>query len=129
MLHAERAAASTLRFIPLSSLIRSFTYRVTLRLTWRSQMERFVGIEDARSSLGRLVDEVATTGDVVALTKRGKALAVLVSRDEYAQMKLAATERARAELADALDAARTAVQKAGLEATVIDEAIAAARQL
>jgi len=92
-------------------------------------MERFVGIEDARSSLGRLVDEVATTGDVVALTKRGKALAVLVSRDEYAQMKLAATERARAELADALDAARTAVQKAGLEATVIDEAIAAARQL
>lgn len=92
-------------------------------------MERFVGVEDARGSLGRLVEEVAATGDVVALTKRGKALAVLVSRGEYVQMKLAETERARAELGDALEAVRRAVRKAGLEVDVIDEAIAAARQL
>jgi len=92
-------------------------------------MERFVGVEDARGSLGRLVEEVAASGDVVALTKRGKALAVLVSRDEYAQMKLAASEHARAELADALGAARRAVREAGLDVEVIDEAIAAARQL
>ena len=46
-------------------------------------MERFVGVEDARGSLGQLVDDVAAGGDVVALTKRGKPLVVLVSREEY----------------------------------------------
>jgi len=92
-------------------------------------VERFVGVDDARGSLGRLVEEVAAGGDVVALTKRGKALAVLVSRDEYMQMKLAATERARVELGEALGTARSAVREAGMDITVIDEAIAAARRL
>lgn len=92
-------------------------------------MERFVGVDDARGSLGRLVEEVANGGDVVALTKRGKALAVLVSRDQYVQMKLAATEQARAELGEALGSARSAIRKAGLEVGAIDEAIAAARRL
>jgi len=54
---------------------------------------------------------------------------VLVSRDEYTQLKLAATERARAELGEVLRLARLAVRDAGLDARVIDEAIAAARQL
>jgi hypothetical protein len=31
-------------------------------------MERFVGVEDARGSLGRLVEEVAASGAVVSLT-------------------------------------------------------------
>lgn len=92
-------------------------------------MERFVGVEDARSSLGRLVEQVAAGGDVVALTKRGKALAVLVSRDKYLQMKLAASERARADLAKALGSARQKICALGLDAGVIDEAIAAAHQL
>jgi prevent-host-death family protein len=92
-------------------------------------VERFVGVDDARSSLGRLVEEVAGGGDVVSLTKRGKALAVLVSREEYLELKLAATERARAELNEALAQARSTVSEAGLDAGVIDEAIAAARQL
>lgn len=92
-------------------------------------MERFVGVEDARGSLGRLVEEIAHGGDIVALTKRGKALAVLISRDEYVQLKMVATERARAELREALDAARSSVGEAGLDVGVIDEAIAAARRL
>jgi prevent-host-death family protein len=92
-------------------------------------VERFVGVDNARGSLGRLVEEVAASGDVVALTKRGKALAVLVSREEYVQMKLAASERARAELAESLGSARRTVREAGLDVAVIDEAIAAARQL
>lgn len=92
-------------------------------------MEKFVGVDDARGSLGRLVEEVAAGGHVVALTKRGKALAVLVSRDEYIHMKLAATERARAELGEALSSVRSAVREAGLDIGVIDEAIAAARRL
>jgi prevent-host-death family protein len=92
-------------------------------------VERFVGVDDARSSLGRLVEEVAAGGDVVSLTKRGKALAVLVSREEYQELKLAATERAREELSGALAQARSTVREAGLDVGVIDEAIAAARQL
>lgn len=92
-------------------------------------MERFVGVDDARSPLGCLVEEVAASGDVVSLTKRGKALAVLVSREEYLELKLAATERARAELTEALAQARSTVSEAGLDVGVIDEAIAAARQL
>ncbi|MDQ6725201.1 MAG: type II toxin-antitoxin system Phd/YefM family antitoxin [Actinomycetota bacterium] len=75
------------------------------------------------------MEEVAASGNVVALTKRGKALAVLVSRDEYQQMKLAASERARVELGEALGSVRRAVRDAGLEVGVIDQAIAAARQL
>jgi prevent-host-death family protein len=92
-------------------------------------VERFVGVDDARSSLGRLVEEVAASGDVVSLTKRGKALAVLVSREEYLELKLAATERARAELTEALAQARSTVSEAGLDVGVIDEAITAARRL
>lgn len=92
-------------------------------------MERSVGVESARGSLGRLVEEIASGGDVVTLTKRGKALAVLISRDEYVKLKLVATERARAELREALDAARAAVSEAGLDVEVIDEAIAATRRL
>lgn len=92
-------------------------------------MERFVGVEDARGSLGHLVEEVAAGSDVVALTKRGKALAVLVSRDEYLQLKLVASEQARGRLQEALEMARRAVDDAGIDPSVIDEAVAAARQL
>ena len=92
-------------------------------------MERFVGVEDARGSLGQLVDDVAAGGDVIALTKRGRPLAVLMSREEYMRMKLAQTEQARTELREALSVARQKVGEAGMDPGVIDEAIAAARQL
>ncbi len=92
-------------------------------------MERFVGVEDARGSLGQLVDDVAAGGDVVALTKRGKPLVVLVSREEYMRLKLAETDRARSELREVLGAARRKVAAAGLDPGVVDEAIAAARRL
>jgi prevent-host-death family protein len=92
-------------------------------------MERFVGIEEARGSLGRLVEEVATSGEHIAFTKRGRALAVLVSRDEYAQLKQIANERAREELGRLLTGARQRVKAAGLDPSVIEQAIAAARQL
>ncbi|HTV11366.1 MAG TPA: type II toxin-antitoxin system Phd/YefM family antitoxin [Acidimicrobiales bacterium] len=92
-------------------------------------MERFVGVEDARGSLGQLVDDVAAGGDVVALTKRGRPLVVLVSREEYMRLKLAETDRARSELREVLGAARRKVAAAGLDPGVVDEAIAAARRL
>ena len=92
-------------------------------------MERFVGIEEARGSLGRLVEEVATSGDHIAFTKRGRALAVLVSRDEYAQLKQVANQRARDELGRLLTDARQRVKAAGIDPSVIEQAIAAARKL
>jgi prevent-host-death family protein len=91
-------------------------------------MERFYGVEEARGHLGRLVEEVASTGEHVALTKRGKALAVIVSRDEYAQLRQLMAERARSELATRLATVRRQVEDLGLDPEVVDLAIDAARR-
>jgi prevent-host-death family protein len=45
--------------------------------------ERFIGVEQARGQLGRLVDDVAGGADAISLTKRGRPVAVLVNRDEW----------------------------------------------
>jgi prevent-host-death family protein len=92
-------------------------------------MERYVGVEEARGRLGILAEEVAGGSEPIVLTKRGQALAVVVSRDEYARMKEAATRLVRAELEGRLAEVRKEIRRAGLEATAVDEAIAAARGL
>lgn len=90
-------------------------------------VERFVGVEEARGSLGKLAEEVAA-GDEVWLTKRGRPLAVLVGRDEYDRMRAAATRAERAELAERLAEARRRVKEAGVDPQIIDDALAAVRQ-
>lgn len=92
-------------------------------------MERTIGVEKARAKLGELLDEVAGRGEPVFLSKRGQALAVLVSREEYARMKEASTRVARAELAERLAKARLEIKSAGLDPSVVDEAIEAARNI
>ena len=92
-------------------------------------MERFVGVEEARGTLGRLVEEVAASGEPVSLTRRGRPLAVLMSREEYARLRLVATHQARQELAALLVDVRQRVGKAGVEQDVIAAAIAAARRM
>jgi prevent-host-death family protein len=92
-------------------------------------MERQIGVEDARGSLGRIVDEVGAGGEPVVLSKRGRATAVLMGASEYGRLKQIANERARGELADRLAAIRASIRKAGLDESVVDEAIAAARRL
>ncbi|MGZ8578599.1 MAG: type II toxin-antitoxin system Phd/YefM family antitoxin [Actinomycetota bacterium] len=92
-------------------------------------MERYVGIERARGRLGQLAEEVAAGSEPIILTKRGQTLAVIVSRDEYAQMKEAATRLVRAELQGRLAEVRKSIRQAGLEAGAVDEAIAMARGL
>lgn len=92
-------------------------------------MERFMGVEEARTRLGRLVEEVADSGEPVALTKRGRPLAILVSNDEYARFKQAATREARNELAKRLERVRRVVKAAGLDPSVVDDAVVAARRL
>lgn len=76
-----------------------------------------------------MVDEIARTKESVGLTKRGRAVAVIVSRDEYAHLKAIANERARRDLQQALKAAHRQTKKAGLDTSVVDEAIAAARRI
>lgn len=91
--------------------------------------ERMVGVEEARSSLGRLVDDVARGDEVVALTKRGRARAVLISRDEYARLVQIGNRDARAELRQRLAEIRRTIKAAGLDPSVVDDAVAAERHL
>jgi antitoxin YefM len=92
-------------------------------------VERMIGIEEARGRLGVLAGEVAAGGEPVVLTRRGQALAVLVSRDEYSRLKEAATEVVRAELEARLEEVRRSVREAGLAPDAVDEAIAMSRKL
>lgn len=91
-------------------------------------MERIVGIESARGKLGELADEVSAGGEPVILTKRGEAVAVLVSREEYARLKEAMSEKARLALRQRLVTIRKSISDAGLPMEVVDEAIKATRR-
>lgn len=90
-------------------------------------MKRTIGVDKARARLGQLADEVAADDVPVVLTRRGEALAVLVSPREYEQLTEERRRRAREELRERLDKVRKAVDQAGLDVSVVDEAIAAAR--
>lgn len=92
-------------------------------------MERQIGVEEARGSLGRIVDDVGAGGEPVVLAKRGRATAILMGAGEYARLKQIANERVRAELAERLARVRATVRQAGLDVSVVDEAVAAARRL
>jgi prevent-host-death family protein len=101
------------------------TLRTSLRLVMA--VERFVGVEEARPVLGQLAEEAAG-GDEVWLTKRGKPLAVLLSREAYTQLRQAAARAGREELAARVAAARRKVAEAGLDPAIVDEAVEAARR-
>ena len=92
-------------------------------------MERTVGVEQARGQLGTLAEEVAQGGDPVLLTKRGRGIAVIVGRDEYARLKESATRGARGQLQARLEDIRARVSAAGLEPQAVDEAIRMTRDL
>ena len=90
-------------------------------------MERTVGVEQARSHLGRLAEEVSERSEVIVLTRRGRPLAVLMGPAEYERAVEAQRRMAREELQRRVAALRQAVAQAGLDASLVDEAIAAAR--
>jgi len=102
-----------------------FSLRTTLRLV--AGVERFVGLEEARPVLGQLAEDAAT-GDEVWLTKHGKPLAVLLSREAYMQLRQAAARAGREELAARVAEARRKVAEAGLDPAIVDEAVEAARR-
>lgn len=90
-------------------------------------MERTIGVDKARAKLGRLAEEVAAEEVSVVLTRRGQALAVLVSPTEYERILDERRRRARRQLSDRLAAVRQSVCDAGLDVSVVDQAIDAAR--
>jgi len=90
-------------------------------------MERTIGIDKARAKLGQLAEEVAAADVPVMLTRRGQALAVLISAAEYERLLSERRRRARQELTDRLAVVRASVADAGLDVSVVDQAIAAAR--
>jgi prevent-host-death family protein len=91
--------------------------------------ERFIGVEQARGQLGRLVDDVAGGAEAIALTKRGRPVAVLVSRDEWQSLQQLVRTEAREELRRRLTQVRERVTDAGLDPATVDEAIEAARKV
>lgn len=90
-------------------------------------MERTIGVDKARARLGQLAEEVAAEDEAIVLTRRGEALAVLVSRAEYERLTEARRRAAQEELRAHLAQVRQSVAEAGLDVSVVDEAIAAAR--
>jgi prevent-host-death family protein len=90
-------------------------------------MERTIGVDKARSKLGQLADEVAADDEPVVLTRRGEALAVLVSPAEYDRLIETRRHVAQEELRARLAQVRQSVADAGLDVSVVDEAITAAR--
>jgi prevent-host-death family protein len=90
-------------------------------------MERSLGVEQARNQLGRLADEVNEKPDVVVLTRRGRPVAVLMGPAEYERVNEARRQLARDELQHRVGQLREAVAAAGLDISLVDDAIAAAR--
>lgn len=91
-------------------------------------MERSVGVDEARARLGQLADEVARADESVVLTRRGRAVAVLISAAEYRRLVEERRRYARAELQSHLAEVRRRVADAGPDTSVVEEAIDAVRR-
>lgn len=90
-------------------------------------MERTIGVDKARAQLGQLAEEVAADDEAVVLTRRGQAVAVLVSPAEYDRLTETRRRMAQDQLRARLAEVRQSVADAGLDVSVVDEAITAAR--
>lgn len=90
-------------------------------------MERTIGVDKARARLGQLAEEIAADDEAVVLTRRGEALAVLVSPAEYDRLTETKRRLAQDQLRARLAEVRQSVADAGLDVSVVDEAITAAR--
>ena len=89
-------------------------------------MTRTVPVGNDDTVLSELLERVAE-GDLVQLTKDGRLAAVVLSREAYDELLLALSADARHELADIIQQTRRDVKQAGLDRSVVDEAIAAVR--
>lgn len=89
-------------------------------------MTRTVPVENDDAVLSGLLEQTAE-GDLVQLTKDGRLAAVVLSREAYDELLLALSADARRELADIVEQSRRDVKQAGLDRSVVDEAIEVVR--
>ncbi len=89
-------------------------------------MTRTVPVGNDDTALSELLERVAE-GELVQLTKDGRLAAVVLSREAYDELLLALSADARRELADMMEQTRRDVAQAGLDRSLVDEAIAAVR--
>jgi prevent-host-death family protein len=90
-------------------------------------MERTIGVDKARAKLGEIADELAVYDEPVVLTRRGQPVAVLVSPSDYNSLVESRRRMASRDLQERLVEVRESVAAAGLDVSVVDEAITAAR--
>jgi antitoxin YefM len=90
-------------------------------------MERTIGVDRARAKLGEIADEISADDEAVVLTRRGQPVAVLVSPSEYDSLIESRRRMAREDLQARLVQVRESVAAAGLDVSVVDDAITAAR--
>lgn len=89
-------------------------------------MTRTVPVHDDDTALSELLEQTVD-GGLVHLTKDGRLAAVVLSREAYDELLLAVSADARRELADMAEQTRREVSQAGLDRSIVDEAIAAVR--
>lgn len=90
-------------------------------------MTRTVPVDNDDTVLRELLEQTAD-GDLVQLTKDDQLAAVVLSREAYDEMLLALSADARHEPADIIEQTRREVKQAGLDRSVVDEAIEAVRR-
>lgn len=90
-------------------------------------MGRTIGVDKARARLSQIAEEIAADDEPVVLTRRGEAVAVLVSPAEYDRMVETRRRMAQEVLQARLVEIRQNVAAAGLDVSAVDEAITAAR--
>jgi prevent-host-death family protein len=90
-------------------------------------MLRTIGVDKARAKLDQLAEEIAADDQAVMLTRRGEPVAVLVSPAEYERLTETSRRAAQEKLQARLAQVRRRVADAGLDVSVVDEAIVAAR--
>lgn len=89
-------------------------------------MTRTVPIENDDMRLRELIEQL-TEGDVVQLTRGGRLAAVVVDRESYDRLLLAAGQQARQELKEMAAETRQRIAQAGLDRGLVDEALEAVR--
>lgn len=92
-------------------------------------MERTIGVDKARAKLAQLAEEVAADNEAVVLTRRGEAVAVLLSPTTYETLMQTSRRAAQEDLRTRLVQVRQSVADAGLDVSLVDEAIAAVRKV
>lgn len=83
----------------------------------------FIPVEEARRHLGELIQSAVHDGKPIVISRRGKGAAVLLSYQEYERLRRLDEAAAAQRLLEALQAISRANEAAGLDPSVIEEAL------